>query len=407
MGQVISNKKYFIDQLNSSKANQFVAMYHYSHRGFRGAKVNLGIFDKETNKLVGVLQWGRAAVHNIRLDRYVKEPIALGEYLELNRFAMADSEEKNSESQAISLGIKWIKKNLPKVRLLVSYAGRIEGNYGYIYQATNWEYLGYFISKSFWILDGEEYHATTVGLKYKKYGGNYDSMMEFLCDTYHNVVQYDSKQFIYIMRLDKRLTPASPILDYPKPANEYPVETYRINHQIDNSFTPEPAQVEIKDFYYNPDEPLFTASYYERHQNDDDSDLYNIIQYKRKLHALRMRREKFQYVVYDRKGKLIDLCDSIAEILRKFTECRETQLREHIMSGTAYKGYYIKKIPYGSEYEQTIKVDSPLCWIDDKAFYRQVDIAKYTGVTRQAVSCCYKHKGKIIGGKEVIWYNEE
>ena len=30
-----------------------------------------------------------------------------------------------------------------------SSAGRKEGNYGYIYQATNWEYLGYFISPGF------------------------------------------------------------------------------------------------------------------------------------------------------------------------------------------------------------------------------------------------------------------
>ena len=46
---------------------------------------------------------------------------------------MADSEGRNSESQAISLGIKWLKKNRPDIRLLVAYAGRKEGNYGYIY----------------------------------------------------------------------------------------------------------------------------------------------------------------------------------------------------------------------------------------------------------------------------------
>ena len=67
-------------------------MYHYSHSGFKGAKLNLGIFDINTCKLVGVLQWGRAATAKIRLDRYVKEDITLDEYLELNRFAMADSE---------------------------------------------------------------------------------------------------------------------------------------------------------------------------------------------------------------------------------------------------------------------------------------------------------------------------
>ena len=32
------------------------------------------------------------------IDRYVKEDISKNEYLELNRFCMADSEGKNSES---------------------------------------------------------------------------------------------------------------------------------------------------------------------------------------------------------------------------------------------------------------------------------------------------------------------
>lgn len=53
---MIENKKYFIDLINSSKANQFTAYYHYSGVGFKKAKVNLGVFRKEDNLLVGVLQ---------------------------------------------------------------------------------------------------------------------------------------------------------------------------------------------------------------------------------------------------------------------------------------------------------------------------------------------------------------
>jgi len=44
------------------------------------------------------MQWGCSAQENIRLDRYVKEPITTDEYYELNRFCMADSELENSES---------------------------------------------------------------------------------------------------------------------------------------------------------------------------------------------------------------------------------------------------------------------------------------------------------------------
>ena len=158
------------------------------------------------------------------MDRYVKEPIEKEEYLELNRFSMADSEGKNSESQAISLAVKWIKQNLPNVRLLVSYAGRKEGNYGYIYQATNWEYLGYFISEGFWYVDGEERHLATLWYRFKNHGNQNLTFIPGLCEMYQDIRKTWTKQFIYIMRLDKKLTPAVEPMEYPKSDNEYPIK---------------------------------------------------------------------------------------------------------------------------------------------------------------------------------------
>ena len=74
-------------------------------------------------------------------------------------------------------------------KLLVSYAGRKEGNYGYIYQATNWEYLGYFISNGFWFLDGKERHQITVWYHYSHYGNKSKSFKDGICDLFHDVRQ--------------------------------------------------------------------------------------------------------------------------------------------------------------------------------------------------------------------------
>ena len=257
---LLENKDYYIDQINSSKANKMTELYHYSGVGFKKAKINLGIFRKTDNLMVGVLQWGISAQEGIRLDRYVKEPIIKEEYLELNRFSMADSEGKNSESQAISLGIKWIKKNLPNIKLLVSYAGRKEGNYGYIYQATNWEYLGYFISPGFWSLDGHEKHMITVWSQYNKYKSSEEqTMTEYLSEKYQDVRQTWTKQFIYIQRLDKKLTPASPILPYPKPATDFPIKTKEkvIKENIDVYNNPVDNRNEVT-YYYEKDKYLFS-----------------------------------------------------------------------------------------------------------------------------------------------------
>lgn len=383
---LISNKKYFVAPLNSSKAYQFMCMYHYSHIGFKKASINLGVFNKTDEKLVGVMQWGCAAQTKIRLDRYVKEPIKVEEYLELNRFAMADSEGKNSESQAISLGIKWIKQNRSDIRLLVSYSGRIEGNYGYIYQATNWEYLGYFISNGFWKLDNLERHAITVQANYKKYGQEYKNSVDYLTHTYKDVRQYDSKQFIYIMRLDKTLTPATPILPYPKPATEYPIQTKEVVYlQSDNPPETLTDKPEIKEFYYDPDELLFTKR------------------------CLRRRGElthiEYDYLVYDKQGKFEGIFSSPDDINEKYSDYLSEGIKKAIKSQKRYKEKYFRQVKKGEDYPKKIGVNI-LCWIEGIPYTKQIDISRALGVSRQAVSACLKRKGKTLGGKVVEW-NED
>ena len=164
---------------------------------------------------------------------------------------MADSEERNSESQSIALGMKWIRMNMPEIKLLVSYAGRKEGNYGYIYQATNWEYLGYFVSEGFWFLDGEERHLSTIWSRYCRYGNPELGFTKSICDMYSDVRKTWTKQFIYIQRLDKRLTPAIEPLVYPKPSNEFPIKIrekiYVENNEIYDNY--KCKQKEIVYFY--------------------------------------------------------------------------------------------------------------------------------------------------------------
>lgn len=366
----MENKKYFIEEIKSSIANKMMEQYHYSHHGFKGAKLSLGVFDKISKELVGALQWGRSAVHNIRLDRYVKEKIDVNEYFELNRFCMADSEEKNSESQAISLSIKWIKKYKPEVRLLVSYAGRKEGNYGYIYQATNWEYLGYFISSAFWSLDGQEYHQLTVWQKYKIYGDQSLSMLDGICNLYHDVRQFKSKQFIYIQRLDKKLTPL-PIYPYPKPSTEYPIITETIIHKENKEYYKEENQ-------YKPEK---LEHYY---ANQFSTNI----------------NEKYRFAIYNIDGSIEGIYGKISEInIDGYkTEC----IRNSVNTGKKYKDKYFKKFERGEVIPLNIEVEV-ICWIEDKPFYTMPDIVKFTGLSRQAVQQSRKNKSKKIGGRKIVW----
>lgn len=388
---MLESKDYYIDLINSSKANKMTAQYHYSGVGFKKAILNQGIYRKSDNLLVGVLQWGCSYQEGIRLDRYVTDNITKNEYLELNRFSMADSEGKNAESQAISLGIKWIKQNRPDIRLLVSYAGRKEGNYGYIYQATNWEYLGYFISNGFWFVDGEERHLATLWKRYERHGDTSLSFYDALCKMYHDVRETKTKQFIYIQRLDKKLHLASPVLPYPKPSNEYPVMTeMRILQRNDEYF--ENYQVEQKEkifYYYEKDEQLFSRQALQRRAMKEEG----------------IEREKVfrPYVaVYDRHGDFVDCAETITDLCRKYPEFAVGGVSTAIKNNKIYKNHFFINYSKFSEPPETIEIDY-IAEIDGVKFIKQVEIANYLGISRQAVSAAYKRRAETLGGRNVKW----
>lgn len=383
---MVQNKKYYIDQINSSKANKFTEYWHYSHRGFKKAKINLGIFRKDDNLLVGVLQWGISAQENIKLERYVKEKIIKDEYLELNRFCMADSEGKNSESQALSLGFKWIKQNLPQIRLLVSYAGRKEGNYGYIYQSTNWEYLGYFISDGFYLLDGEEFHKISLWYQYTHKANEYGSFTEGICSLYKSVIQTWTKQFIYIKRLDNRLTPCT-ILPYPKPTSEYPIEVKR---KILKDGTYEQKIYDRKKpiYYWEKEDKFFTRATLIRRGEIEQIRIFDK-HYNEKI------------CCYDVYGCLVKVTDSIKDM--ESSEFKMTGLREALKTGKVYKNHYFR---WFEEPKEEIEVPY-YCIIDEIPFPRCVDAARYLNVSRQAVNQSKARMAKKIQGKDIIWSTGE
>lgn len=380
---MIESKDYYIDLINSSKAFVFTSYYHYSGVGFKKAKLNQGIFRKSDDKLVGVLQWGVSAQEGIKLDRYVKEPIDKSQYLELNRFCMADSEGRNSESQAISLGIKWIKKHRPDIKLLVSYAGRKEGNYGYIYQATNWEYLGYFVSPGFWLLDGQERHQITLWYTYQKYGDTSKPFREAICDLYSDVRQTWTKQFIYIKRLDRKLTTASEVLPYPKASNEYPVcinyKIYKEGH-FENKESDRGAE---PNFHYTPDEMLFTKRTMKRNGLIVDN----------------------RIAFYTKYGELEGTAATLTEV-SKMIDVSTSSISRGLKTGSLACEYYFRYYPENEEPAAEIEFKW-LCEIDGLKFVKQIEIADYCGVSKQAVSQSVKRKSKQINGKEILWREEE
>jgi len=142
----------------SRKAIEFACKnYHYS----KSVPVNPVAFSvfNDKNEWCGCILYGSGATNNIGKPYGIMQ----GQIIELTRMALNGKQE--STSKALSLSMKVIKKKLPLVKLIISYADSEKGHNGIIYQATNWYYVGYSTDTNI-IINGQRHHRRSLGSKY-------------------------------------------------------------------------------------------------------------------------------------------------------------------------------------------------------------------------------------------------
>lgn len=216
----ITNGNYYVEEISAKLGREIVKQYHYSKKVVPNSKLHLGIFSCDSNKLVGCLQYG-PPMNPKSTPGKILEGSTASDMFELNRMVLDDEQPKNSESQAISLCNKWLRKNRPDIKYLLSFSDGKEGNVGYIYQATNWIYLGFRTSDSFYLLDDVFYHAVQIWHLYKEKHPDRDvkTTHEILYDNFNNVSKVKAKQFTYVFPLkDKKLF--KQVEKYPKMETE-------------------------------------------------------------------------------------------------------------------------------------------------------------------------------------------
>ncbi len=111
----------------------FIRRHHYSGKVVHNSNLHFGVFlDKA---LHGVLSFGPS------LDKSKTIGLVRGtgwnDFLELNRMAFDEALPRNSESRAISMCIKLIKKHAPQVKWIISFADGCSCGDGTIYRASN------------------------------------------------------------------------------------------------------------------------------------------------------------------------------------------------------------------------------------------------------------------------------
>lgn len=76
----------------------------------------------------------------------------------LGRMCMTEEMPRNSESQMLSQLVKWIRRNIPELKVLFTWADGMLGKVGYVYQASNFIYAGYSDGEMY-MKDGVKIHV--------------------------------------------------------------------------------------------------------------------------------------------------------------------------------------------------------------------------------------------------------
>lgn len=201
-----------VKEISCVTARGYIATFHYSRTMPDSSRYIYGLFAK--NRLVGVCVFGMGCGKNQYTAVY--KDIQNGEYIELTRLWCEDTLPKNSESYFISRCLKLLPK---EIKLVISFSDTKQSHVGYIYQATNWIYLG--INKGGKMLvnkDGYEAHPRLLGIYRMRHpelkNRDNESLMNLLGLKY--VAGGAKHKYIFIR--DKKLKKALHIepLPYPK-----------------------------------------------------------------------------------------------------------------------------------------------------------------------------------------------
>ena len=144
-----------LDWCRHDAARFAVMNWHYSQAMPKSKLAKIGVWER--GKFIGAIIYGLGAAPNLC------KPYGLTQQTccELVRVALSKHETPVSRIVAISMRI--LKRDMPGLRLIVSFADPSEGHHGGIYKAGGWLYCGKSPDARFFVVRGVETHPRTIG----------------------------------------------------------------------------------------------------------------------------------------------------------------------------------------------------------------------------------------------------
>lgn len=133
-----SAKDIHVAPINAKDANAFVKRFHYSGKVVNNSQLHLGVF--LDGKLEGAMQFG-PSMDKRKIQGLVADT-RWNDFIELNRMAFSDRLPRNSESRALSIAFRMIRKHYPHIEWVISFADGAQCGDGTIYRASGFVLTG-------------------------------------------------------------------------------------------------------------------------------------------------------------------------------------------------------------------------------------------------------------------------
>lgn len=128
----MSAKDIILKPIPRADADRVVKEHHYSGKVVQNSKISIGVF--YAGRLEGALQFGPSLMKAGLIG--LVEGTPWEGFIELNRMAFSDRLPRNSESRAISIAMRLLRKHAPKLQWVVSFADGTQCGDGTIYRAS-------------------------------------------------------------------------------------------------------------------------------------------------------------------------------------------------------------------------------------------------------------------------------
>lgn len=132
--------------ISRSEASEIVRAYHYSGEPRAQSHTHLGV--TLDGRLLGALQWGSPI--DPRMVIGLVDGTRWGGMIELHRMAFSPELPRNSESRALGMCARAIRRHAPWIEWLLTYADGGRSGTGVIYRAAGWLLTGITRGSTFW-----------------------------------------------------------------------------------------------------------------------------------------------------------------------------------------------------------------------------------------------------------------